>query len=169
MQREWADAKERVDTLHNRAKRQQEKRGDLISYLEGLYVDRHVVVYKLVSADFAKLCQAQDDTLAKTNSLDKAITEKNAVVALEIVLSAADIMNSMDSLEYLSDISDDFIYGNFATIWREHSFISGANRLSVDDRLTLIDMRVRSMNGVQPQDEKPVLQPAEVSVRQLFE
>ena len=147
MAKEWDITKESVDALHNKATKQQEKRGELISDLEGLYAERQVAGYRHVSADFAKLCQVQEETTASTERLEKAIQDKDAVVALNVILSVTKVSKTLDELMYLGDLSDDFIYKNFATIWREHSFISGASRLPVEDRLTIVDMRVRSMNA----------------------
>ena len=82
-----------------------------------------------------------------------------------------EIQQNLDKLSYLGNLSEDLLYFNYLTLWPEYAPI-GLAPLSQDDKFTLLDLRVRSLNARilrDPQEERPPLMPADATTKQLFE
>lgn len=85
--------------------------------------------------------------------------------ALSIIEEMPEIQKNLDSLSYLVELSEDMIFRNFLTVWPNYAPLSQAP-LSTDDKLTLLDLRIRSLNArmqKDPQVDSIPLLPPDVS------
>jgi hypothetical protein len=65
---------------------------------------------------------------------------------LSIIKDQPVIKSTLDRLKYLEHLSEDMLYTNNLTLWPEYAPISSAP-LSTDDKFTLLDLRIRSLNA----------------------
>ena len=139
----------------------------LLNYLQSQQFNRNIVMgYKDIPGDFKRLCDLKEEQEDKNLAFENAIARHKAMEAFDIYQTEKETRERLSQLEYLATLKEEFVCQNYASVLQEASPVFEAGRLSLEERVTLLEMRNRCQVG--RAEERKEVEPGEASTRQLL-